>query len=67
MAGILDDLFEDLIKDEDVSEGGNGEETTGVQEKEAPDVEHKEDSQYSVLFPTGDAWRQFKKEHEQRA
>lgn len=70
MAGLLDDLFDDLTKISDTSttedKTENGEETIAVDTHD--DKEHEgsetvpQKTLHDSLFPCGDRWEQFKKE-----
>lgn len=60
MAGFLDELFEDVLKDEPKKDEEIKE--SGMQ-PEAEKEEPAESGSKTPLFPTGSDWEQFKKEH----
>ena len=63
MAGILDDLFEDLVKepetkDENPDEKGKPEDNpdSSAKEEDTPPEDDKPESVKSALFPTSKEW-----------
>lgn len=62
MAGMLDELFEDLIKEPEQKDEKPDE---NKEHKEAPETgdENESNEAESPLFPTGNQWEDFKKGH----
>lgn len=74
MAGMLDDLFEDLIKEPDSGSGNsdaggepNGQDKPDPGEDKDEAMEHDGKSLEKSLFPMGDEWKRFKEQGMNRA
>lgn len=75
MAGILDDLFEDLVKEpaakEENPDGkGKPEDNPGASEHEEdtpPEDDDKAEPAKSGLFPASKEWEEFKEQHKSGA
>ena len=75
MAGILDDLFEDLVKepetkDENPDEKGKPEGNPGASEHEEdtpPEDDDNAEPAKSGLFPASKEWEEFKEQHKSGA
>lgn len=63
MAGLLDDLFEDLVDEKKEEKPGKEQDIPGGsndQDNEDSDQEEDEGEMPSPLFPTGKDWEEFK-------